>query len=69
MLSRIRIWCKSLQVRIIDVHRFLVFAYYKSFSLITLGDDTDDEHEYDAKYYTGRTPLADDIENILSKEE
>ena len=44
-------------------------SYYKSFSLITLGDDSDDEDYDDAKYYTGRTPLVDDIENILSKEE
>jgi hypothetical protein len=34
-----------------------------------LGPESDDETEedYDTKYYTGRTPLADDIENIIPK--
>jgi hypothetical protein len=31
-------------------------------------DDSDnDDVDYDNKYYTGRTPLADDIENIIPK--
>jgi hypothetical protein len=29
-------------------------------------DDSDNE-DYDTKYYTGRTPLSDDIENIIPK--
>ena len=32
-----------------------------------LGPESDDEAEDDAKYYTGRTPLSDDIENIIPK--
>jgi hypothetical protein len=34
-----------------------------------LGPESDDEAEedYDTKFYTGRTPLADDIENIIPK--
>jgi hypothetical protein len=33
-----------------------------------LGPESDNEDEEDdAKYYTGRTPLADDIENIIPK--
>jgi hypothetical protein len=36
-----------------------------------LGPESDDEgdyeYDYDTKYYTGRTPLADDIENIIPK--
>jgi hypothetical protein len=37
-----------------------------------LGPESDDEadddgEDYDTKYYTGRTPLADDIENIIPK--
>jgi hypothetical protein len=31
-------------------------------------DDSDnDDEDYDTKYYTGRTPLTDDIENIIPK--
>ena len=30
-------------------------------------DNDDYEYDYDNKYYTGRTPLADDIENIIPK--
>jgi hypothetical protein len=34
-----------------------------------LGPESDDEvdDDDDVKYYTGRTPLSDDIENIIPK--
>jgi hypothetical protein len=30
-------------------------------------DDEADDDDDDVKYYTGRTPLSDDIENIIPK--
>jgi len=49
-------------------YKFSMFSFFLLEKTI-LGPESDDEAEedYDTKYYTGRTPLADDIENIIPK--
>ncbi len=68
MLAGIQNCVKYLITKTIYLYKFSVFALYLLEKTI-LGPESDDETEedYDTKYYTGRTPLADDIENIIPK--
>jgi len=69
MLTRIQYCIHSLIAKIIYFYKFSVFSFFLLEKTI-LGPESDDEEtyeEYDTKYYTGRTPLADDIENIIPK--
>ena len=58
----------SLIARTIYFYKFSMFSFFLLEKTI-LGPESDDEDEedYDTKYYTGRTPLSDDIENIIPK--
>jgi hypothetical protein len=58
----------SLIAKVIYFYKFSVFSFYFLEKTI-LGPESDDEDDmdYDTKYYTGRTPLANDIENIIPK--
>lgn len=50
------------------LYKFSVFSFYLlEKTIIGPESDDDDDLDYDTKYYTGRTPLADDIENIIPK--
>jgi len=66
MLSQLQYCVKCLITKTIYLYKFSVFALYLLEKTI-LGPDTDnnDDNDDDTKYYTGRTPLADDIENII----
>jgi hypothetical protein len=72
MLTRIQYCIHSLIAKTIYLYKFSVFALYLLEKTI-LGpesDDSDNDYDnddFDTKYYTGRTPLADDIENIIPK--
>lgn len=69
MLAGIQYCVKCLITKTIYLYKFSVFSFYLLEKTI-LGPETDDEEtyeDYDTKYYTGRTPLADDIENIIPK--
>ena len=68
MLTQLQYCIKSLIAKSIYFYKFSMFSFFLLEKTI-LGpesDDEDDDH-YDNKYYTGRTPLADDIENIIPK--
>ena len=59
----------SFIAKTIYFYKFSMFSFFLLEKTI-LGPESDDEAEeedYDTKYYTGRTPLADDIENIIPK--
>jgi hypothetical protein len=67
MLEGIQYCVKCLIAKTIYLYKFSVFAVYLLEKTI-LGpesDDSDNDYDDDAKYYTGRTPLADDIENTI----
>jgi hypothetical protein len=70
MFNRIQYCIHSLIARIIYFYKFSMFSFFLLEKTI-LGpesdDEADDDDDYDTKYYTGRTPLADDIENIIPK--
>ena len=69
MLEGIQNCVKCLITKTIYLYKFSVFALYLLEKTI-LGpesDNDDDDDDNNAKYYTGRTPLADDIENIIPK--
>jgi len=69
MLEGIQYCVKCLITKSIYLYKFSVFALYLLEKTI-LGPESDDEEtyeDYDTKYYTGRTPLSDDIENIIPK--
>jgi len=69
MLEGIQYCVKCLITKTIYLYKFSVFALYLLEKTI-LGPESDDEEtyeDYDTKYYTGRTPLSDDIENIIPK--
>jgi hypothetical protein len=68
MLSQIQYCIKSLIAKSIYFYKFSMFSFFLLEKTI-LGPESDDEDEedYDTKYYTGRTPLSDDIENIIPK--
>ena len=59
----------SFIAKTIYFYKFSVFSFFLVEKTI-LGPESDDEdtyEDYDTKYYTGRTPLSDDIENIIPK--
>jgi hypothetical protein len=68
MLTRMQYCINSLIAKVIYFYKFSVFSFYFLEKTI-LGPESDDEDDmdYDTKYYTGRTPLANDIENIIPK--
>ena len=68
MCIRIQYYINSLIAKTIYFYKFSMFSFFLLEKTI-LGPESDDEAEedYDTKFYTGRTPLADDIENIIPK--
>ena len=67
MLTQLQYCIKSLIAKSIYFYKFSMFSFFLLEKTI-LGPESDDEDEADdAKYYTGRTPLSDDIENIIPK--
>ena len=67
MLTRLQNCINSLIAKTIYFYKFSVFSFFLLEKTI-LGPESDDEDDPDdAKYYTGRTPLSDDIENIIPK--
>jgi hypothetical protein len=69
MCIRIQYHINSLIAKTIYFYKFSIFSFFLLEKTI-LGPESDDEEtydDYDTKYYTGRTPLADDIENIIPK--
>ena len=68
MFNRIQYCIHSLIAKSIYFYKFSMFSFFLLEKTI-LGPESDDEDEedYDTKYYTGRTPLSDDIENIIPK--
>ena len=68
MLTQLQYCIKSLIAKSIYFYKFSMFSFFLLEKTI-LGPESDDEddEDYDTKYYTGRTPLADDIENIIPK--
>jgi hypothetical protein len=70
MLAGIQYCINSLIAKTIYLYKFSVFSFYlleKTILGVEPEDSDDDDYDYDTKYYTGRTPLADDIENIIPK--
>ena len=65
MLSQVQYCINYLIAKTIYFYKFSMFSFFLLEKTI-LGPESDDEDEA-AKYYTGRTPLADDIENIIPK--
>ena len=68
MFNRMQHCIHSLIAKTIYFYKFSIFSFFLLEKTI-LGPESDDETEedYDTKYYTGRTPLSDDIENIIPK--
>ena len=68
MLTQLQYCINSLIAKSIYFYKFSMFSFFLLEKTI-LGPETDDSDndDYDTKYYTGRTPLADDIENIIPK--
>ena len=69
MFNRMQYCIHSLITRTIYFYKFSIFSFFLLEKTI-LGPESDDEAEDDdddTKYYTGRTPLSDDIENIIPK--
>ena len=66
MCIRIQYYINSLIAKTIYFYKFSMFSFFLLEKTI-LGPESDDEDDDDTKYYTGRTPLADDIENIIPK--
>ena len=70
MFNRIQYCIHSLIARTIYFYKFSVFSFFLVEKTI-LGpesDDSDNDYDYDDAWnYSGRTPLADDIENIIPK--
>lgn len=68
MFNRMQHCIHSLIAKTIYFYKFSMFSFFLLEKTI-LGPESDDETEedYDTKYYTGRTPLSDDIENIIPK--
>ena len=68
MFNRMQYCIHSLIAKTIYFYKFSMFSFFLLEKTI-LGPESDDEAEedYDTKYYTGRTPLSDDIENIIPK--
>ena len=68
MFNRMQYCIHYLIAKTIYFYKFSMFSFFLLEKTI-LGPESDDEAEedFDTKYYTGRTPLADDIENIIPK--
>lgn len=66
MLSQVQYCINSLIAKTIYFYKFSMFSFFLLEKTI-LGPESDDDEDYDTKYYTGRTPLSDDIENIIPK--
>ena len=66
MFNRMQYCIHSLIAKTIYFYKFSIFSFFLLEKSI-LGPESDDEDDNDAKYYTGRTPLSDDIENIIPK--
>ena len=69
MFNRMQYCIHSLIARTIYFYKFSIFSFFLLEKTI-LGPESDDEaddDDDDVKYYTGRTPLSDDIENIIPK--
>ena len=68
MCIRIQYYINSLIAKTIYFYKFSMFSFFLLEKTI-LGPESDDSDndDDDTKYYTGRTPLADDIENIIPK--
>ena len=68
MLNQLQYCIKSLIAKSIYFYKFSMFSFFLLEKTI-LGPESDDEvdDDDDAKYYSGRTPLSDDIENIIPK--
>ena len=69
MCIRIKYHINSLIVKTIYFYKFSIFSFFLLEKTI-LGpesDDSDNDDDDDAWNYSGRTPLADDIENIIPK--
>ena len=69
MFNRVQYCIHSLIARTIYFYKFSMFSFFLLEKTI-LGPESDDEaddDDDDVKYYTGRTPLSDDIENIIPK--
>ena len=68
MLTQLQYCINSLMAKSIYFYKFSMFSFFLLEKTI-LGPESDDSDndDYDTKYYTGRTPLADDIENIIPK--
>lgn len=71
MFTKLQYCIKSLIAKTIYFYKFSMFSFFLLEKTI-LGpesDDSDNDEDEgdDTKYYTGRTPLSDDIENIIPK--
>ena len=71
MLTQLQYCINSLIAKSIYFYKFSMFSFFLLEKTI-LGPESDDSDNDeaeadDAKYYTGRTPLSDDIENIIPK--
>ena len=68
MLNRMQYCINSLIAKTIYFYKFSVFSFFLVEKTI-LGPESDDSDndDDDAWNYSGRTPLADDIENIIPK--
>ena len=68
MLTQLQYCINSLIAKTIYFYKFSMFSFFLLEKTI-LGPESDDEAEEDyyTKFYTGRTPLSDDIENIIPK--
>ena len=67
MFNRIQYCIHSLIAKTIYFYKFSMFSFFLLEKTILGPETDDDDDDYDTKYYTGRTPLADDIENIIPK--
>ena len=67
MLTQLQYCIKSLIAKSIYFYKFSMFSFFLLEKTI-LGPESDDEYDDDDAWnYSGRTPLADDIENIIPK--
>ena len=67
MCIRIQYYINSLIAKTIYFYKFSMFSFFLLEKKILGPDSDDDDDDDDAWNYTGRTPLADDIENIIPK--
>ena len=67
MLNRMQYCINSLIAKTIYFYKFSMFSFFLLEKTILGPETDDDEDDDDAWNYTGRTPLSDDIENIIPK--